>query len=74
LTNVDLLEISYTSNPVHPATRALGWRSMSPTTKRYLDPRTGRRMDYPELLAHTKAMADLMDRKSRPIRIASFEC
>lgn len=30
LTEIDLLEISWTSKPVHPATRALGWKSAKP--------------------------------------------
>jgi hypothetical protein len=37
--------------------------------KRYVDPRTGRRMNYAELIEHTKAMAKRM----RPIQIATFE-
>lgn len=32
LTEVDLFEISYTATPVHPATRALEWKS-SPAIK-----------------------------------------
>jgi HK97 family phage prohead protease len=30
ITEVDLLEISVTSKPMHPATRALGWKSQRP--------------------------------------------
>ena len=58
ITEVDLLEISATSTPMHPATRALSWKSADDTTRL--------REQFDGVLSERKSTA--------PIRIASFEC
>ena len=44
--------------------------TFSTEDKRYVDPKTGRRMNVAELHAHTKAMSKRM----QPVKVASFEC
>lgn len=64
LTEIDLLEISVTSKPMHPATRALSWKSAE---RRYLV--DGRLASYDEMLAELR-------RKSfapRSVRVVEWE-
>jgi HK97 family phage prohead protease len=82
LYEIDLLEITATSKPMHPATRALSWKlanvGLDERTLSYL---TGPILaeDQPptleELEAKAKALGiDDILRKSQPIRIESFPC
>jgi HK97 family phage prohead protease len=82
LYEIDLLEITATSKPMHPATRALSWKSANVgLDERTLSYLTGPILaeDQPptleELEAKAKALGiDDILRKSQPIRIESFPC
>ena len=62
LTEIDLLEVSVTSTPMHPATRATSWKSAN---RPYLV--EGKRMSYDQMLAHLRA------KDSLPVRTAVAE-
>jgi len=62
---IDLLEISWTPRPMHPATRALSWKSTSP-----VDPFLETAAD----LLGAKDRPASVKAATPPLRIASFEC
>jgi HK97 family phage prohead protease len=64
---IDLLEISFTSTPVNAAARVLGWKSMAGSPD--LDSMTDA-----ELKDYSLGLVDGIDKASRPITIATFEC
>jgi Escherichia/Staphylococcus phage prohead protease len=69
---IDLLEISATSTPVHPSARVLSWKS----TERKYDV-FGQVMSYEEMVEQGPRLARERERESkaaRPIKIVSFEC
>jgi HK97 family phage prohead protease len=73
LYEIDLLEISATSKPMHPATRALSWKSADGSEP--LDDSDLDAMTDAELRAYTTALIGDIDTKAhQPIRIATFEC
>jgi HK97 family phage prohead protease len=65
---IDPFEITLTPAPANSDTRILSTESTR--TKRYLDPKSGNRMNYAELVEHAAAM----EQKSAPVKVASFEC
>jgi HK97 family phage prohead protease len=89
LFEIDLLEISATSRPMHPATRALGWKSADcppelvgtawdPVMADGSPVQTKGAADFvlpsdAEIRKRAKAL-ELAEKRSRPIQIASFEC
>jgi HK97 family phage prohead protease len=68
---LDVFEITATAAPMNPQTRVLSTKALE--QKRYIDPVTGRRMDYAELMAHTKAMAPRLRKQAQPVQVATFE-
>jgi hypothetical protein len=62
---IDLLEVSFTTRPMHGATEVLGWKSTT----------TGRARFEDLGLAELKAYGDQLvsDIETRRLRIASFE-
>ena len=60
LVKVDLLEISATSTPMHPATRALSWKCEDASIREAM------RAILTEAVSETKAI--------EPLKIATFEC
>ena len=69
---LDVFEITATAAPMNADTRVLSTKALK--LKRYIDPVTGRRMDYAELTAHTKANTARLRKQGQPVKIASFEC
>jgi HK97 family phage prohead protease len=82
LTSIDLLEISVTSRPMHPATRALSWKAADPD-------REAVRQEFEDAMTRLitptptgpPSDADLRKREAalglkaaRPITITSFQC
>ena len=75
LTEIDLLEISATSTPMHPATRALNWKSASLAVDDLWLP------DFPtKAQSEMEAKAQDIERwaaeaakRNRPIKFATFE-
>ena len=71
LRRLDLFEITLTPTPANADTRVLSTKSADLSEKRYVDPKSGKRMNYAELVEHaTKAMPP----KRGPIKTVSFEC
>ena len=68
---LDVFEITATAAPMNPDTRVLATKALE--RKRYIDPVTGRRMDYAELMAHTKAISPRLRKQAQPIKVATFE-
>ena len=75
LTEIDLLEISATSTPMHPATRALNWKSAAPVVNDLWLP------DFPtEAQSAMESKVQDIERwaaeaakRNRPIKTATFE-
>lgn len=75
LTSIDLLEISITSKPMHPATRATSWKAAREETDDLgftmpTDAEIRKRATELEVAE----LAAKATKSSRPIQIASFEC
>lgn len=68
---LDVFEITATAAPMNPDTRVLATKALE--QKRYVDPVTGTRMDYGELMAHTKAMSPRLRKQAQPVQVATFE-
>jgi phage head maturation protease len=64
LTEVDLLEVSITSTPMHPSTRALSWKSAS----------TGGFRASFDVDSFRAKEAEPATKSTGPIRVATFDC
>ena len=71
LFEIDVFEVSVTPAPMNNRTRVLATKALE--QKRYIDPVSGRRMDYAELMAHTKAISPRLRKQGQEIKIATFE-
>ena len=69
---IDLLEISATSTPVHQSARVLDWKSTRCLDENYLLP-DGSVVDYKAMLDFTQTF-EIEEKRAQPIQIASFEC
>jgi uncharacterized protein len=70
LVEIDLLEISATSTPMHPATRALSWKSQDGEFRQaVIDILT---TEVPEPLRGEQVLAET--KRIEPLKVASFPC
>jgi HK97 family phage prohead protease len=69
LTEVDLLEISFTAKPMHAATRALSWKAADRGFDFHMPSDKGIREE-----AQRREIAKLAKSAQAPIRTASFDC
>jgi HK97 family phage prohead protease len=74
LVEIDLLEISATSKPMHPATRALGWKSYDDEYDRARGEISGRMYELMRLPVESKSLPSKPERtkRSMPITIRSY--
>lgn len=72
LTRVDLLEVSITSTPMHPATRATSWKSMTVADDIGLP--TNAEIAERALRREVAALAGTRRKASRPVRVEEFPC
>ena len=85
LTEIDVLEISATSTPAHPATRVLGWKSTGtpairdeepeaiPAAEIWLVDEVALPAVTEEMVEEINAMAARDEKRNRPIKVKRFE-